>query len=70
MTVPSLIAKPEKMQPALQVTPEQSGDFLGITSRLEATRNPDEAGRPLFTWPVQVTSPLMVSTATRPDLLD
>jgi hypothetical protein len=41
-----------------------------MTLWLEARRDLDEAERPLFTWPVHEETPLMVSTALRPDLLD
>jgi len=69
-TVPSPVVNAEKRQPAHQLTSEQRGDSLSITSWLEAGRDPDGAERPLFTWPIQEKSPLMVSTAIRSDLLD
>jgi hypothetical protein len=70
MTAPNLVANPEKRQPALQDTPEQPGHSFSIASCLEAARDLDGAEQPLFTWPIHEKSPLMVSTATRPDLLD
>ena len=36
----------------------------------EAQLDPDETEMPTFSWPIQEKSPLMVSTALRPDLFD
>jgi hypothetical protein len=69
-TVPKVVVNPEIRKPAHPVTPQQPGYSPGITPWLEARRVLDEAERPVFTWPVQEKTPLMVSTALRPDLLD
>jgi hypothetical protein len=70
MAVPNLAVNSERSQPAHQVTAQQPADFLSIMPWLEARRDLDGAERPLFTWPIQEKSPLMVSSALRPDLLD
>ena len=69
-TGPNVVANPAIRQPAHALTPQQPGYSLDITPWLEARRDLDEAERPLFTWPVQEETPLMVSTALRRDLLD
>jgi hypothetical protein len=67
---PKVVVSPEISQPAHPVTPQQPEYSPGITPWLEARRDLDEAVGPIFTWPVQEKTPLMVSTALRPDLLD
>lgn len=59
---------PETNATSPPVTP-RTPDAAGVAS-LGARRNPDGAETTIFTWPVEETSPLRVSTAIYPDLLD
>jgi hypothetical protein len=49
---------------------QQPGASVWTTPWLKAGQDLDGTEMPTFTWPIQETSPLMVSTALRPDLLD
>jgi hypothetical protein len=69
-TGPNVVANPAIRQSAHPLTRQQPGYSHDITPRLEARLDLDEAARPLFTWPVQEETPLMVSTALRPDSVD
>jgi hypothetical protein len=55
---------------APQLTHRQAGESLWTTPWLRAQQELDGTDLPTFTWPIQEKSPLMVSTALRPDLLD
>jgi len=59
---PRLVVNPEKKQ--------QSVGSIKISPWVEARRSLDEAERPMFTWPIQEKTPLMVSITIPADLLE
>ena len=68
---PTFVANAEDGGSAHDVTPRQPGDTPGTMPWLKARQDLDDGTEmPTFTWPIQEKSPLMVSTALRPDLLD
>jgi hypothetical protein len=64
-TVPS----PPVIASAPPVTPRPLDDSASIAPWLKARRDLDEAGVPLFTWPLEETSPI-TATSIPPDLFD
>jgi len=64
------VPSPPTRDSAHQVTPRPPDDSASIARWLEARRILDEAETPTFTWPLEETSPLTVSTSVPPDLLD
>jgi hypothetical protein len=69
-TGPSAMVSSPPGQPVHETAPQQPDNPPRVASWLESRGLRDGAERPLFAWPVQESSPLMVLAATRPDLLD
>jgi len=67
---PSVVSNTQNTKAIGPVKTQQSGNALTVTSWLGARRDLDPAASPLFTWPIQEESPLMVSSTQRLDLLD
>jgi hypothetical protein len=67
---PNVVSNTQNTKAARQVKTQQPGYALGVTSWLRARRDLDPAESPLFIWPIQEKSPLMVSSTNRLDLLD
>ena len=64
------IPRPPTRGSARQSTPPAPDDSARITAWREARRVLEGAEPPAFTWPLEETAPLMVSTSIPPDLLD
>jgi hypothetical protein len=65
-----LAANPQSTKPVQQATPKTQSDSLWTTPWLKGGHDLDETEMPTFTWPIQEKSPLVLSTALRPDLFD
>ena len=65
-TAPILVADPGSTESARQATPRPQSDSPWFMAHQDLV----ETEMPTFTWPIQEKSPLMVSTALRPDLFD
>jgi hypothetical protein len=63
---PIVIADPGPTRSTLQSAPRPESDSTWFMAHHDLV----ETEAPAFTWPVQEKSPLMVSTALRPDLFD
>jgi hypothetical protein len=66
----TVVLNPETTDSAHQLTQRQTENSRRILPWFEAQLDPDETELPTFSWPNQEKSPLMVSTALRPDLFD
>jgi hypothetical protein len=67
---PTFVASAVDRDAAHEVAPQQRAGTPGTMPWLKARHDPDGTDMPTFTWPIREKSPLMVSTALRPDLLD
>jgi hypothetical protein len=64
------IPNPRSTASTGQLAQRQPGDSFWTAPWLKAQEELEGTEIPTFTWPIQEKSPLMVSTALRPDLLD
>jgi hypothetical protein len=69
-TLTTVVLNPETTDSAHQLTHRQPENSRHILPWFEAQLDADETEMPTFSWPNQEKSPLMVSTALRPDLFD
>ena len=67
---PSVVTNPQRPESSHPVTPQQRSDSRRTSALLTARFDLDETALPTYNWPIQEKSPLMVSSALRPDLLD
>jgi hypothetical protein len=65
-TAPILVADPGSTQSPHRATPRPRSDSAWFMANQDLV----ETEMPTFAWPIQEKSPLMVSTALRPDLFD
>src|SRR5437868_3399685 len=64
------VPNPGTNESARKVPPPSLDDSARMAPWLKARRDLDGAEMPTFTWPIEETSPMKVSTAIPPDLLD
>jgi hypothetical protein len=65
-----VVADSQNSESAHHVAFQQPVAFVWTTPWLKAGQDLEGMETPTYTWPIQEESPLMVSTALRPDLLD
>jgi hypothetical protein len=66
----TVVLHPKVINVAPQITDREPDISRRILPWFEAQLDPDETELPTFSWPIQEKSPLIVSTALRPDLFD
>jgi hypothetical protein len=69
-TAASVVLNPETTESDRQFTNRQPENSRGILHWFEGRLDSDDTEMPTYTWPIQEKSPLMASTAFRPDLFD
>jgi hypothetical protein len=66
----TVIVNPETTDLARQFTNRQPENSRRILPWFPARPDPDDTEMPAYSWPIQEKSPLLVSSALRPDLFD
>jgi hypothetical protein len=69
-TAASVVLNPETTDFARPLPDRQPDNSHRILPWFQDRLDPDDTEMPTYSWPIQEKSPLMVSTALRPDLFD